>query len=530
MVFQNKRRRSLRKAVSSSFTFQAPVRGVIMNEQLGNSKPGGARVLENFFPTATGARTRGGSRKVATIGTEPVRRLWTFKSGHVEEFFASDDTHIFNITTIANPDIAPVAAVSGRSGGYYSTAQFGTAGGNYLYVVNGADDALLYDGLTWKPINALSTPAFTGIATAALSFVWSFASRLFFVEKDSMSVWYLPVDSIGGAAAEFSLAGVFQEGGSVLSGGKWSLDAGDGLDDKCLFISTEGEVAVFQGTNPGSSADWQKVGVYKITPPMGPNGTMQAGGDFLVATKDGIVPISEAVNKDAAALSLSAVTRAIEPEWKRQVPLRAALPWEIMKWPANNMMVVSLPRTDDSIPTLCFAANLQTGAWGFFTGWDARCMAQYAGDGYFGSGKGTIHRMEDGGSDDGLPYTCTYVALPDQMRSPGAHKIIHSARATVNSNIPFKPKISASMDYRIDLPAVPPSVPDLSSSVWDVGLWDVALWDAGSVSEISTRWVSIGNSGYAVSPQIQITCGTNIRPATELIQLDVLFELGKVMV
>ncbi|WP_064712102.1 hypothetical protein [Rhizobium bangladeshense] len=530
MVYrQMQRQKPRRRAASASFTFQAPIRGVVMNEPLGNSKPGGARVLENFFPTATGARTRGGSRKVATIGTAPVRRLWTFTSGNADEFFASDEENIFNITSVPDPDVPPVADVTGQSEGYYSTAQFGTAGGNYLYAVNGADDALLYDGLTWTPINTLSTPAITGIATAALSFVWSYASRLFFVEKGTMNVWYLPVDSIGGAASVFSLAGVFQEGGEVLFGGKWSLDAGDGLDDKIVFVSTKGEVAVFQGLFPGD-ASWQKVGVYKITPPVGPNATMSAGGDLLIAAQDGIVPISQAVNKDEAALSLSSVTRTIEPEWKRQVSQRTSLPWEILKWPTNNMMVVSLPGADASVPTLCFAANLQTGAWGFFTGWDARCMTLFGDAGYFGTSAGTIHRMEDGGADDDMPYTCTYVALPDQMKRPGAFKIIHAARATFNSNIPFNPKVSASTDYRIELPSAPSSVADLSDSLWDVGLWDVAVWDVGSVSEVTTRWVSIGNSGYAVSPQIQITCGTNIKPVTELIQLDAIYELGAVMV
>jgi hypothetical protein len=513
-----------------SYSFQPPVRGIVLNESLGNSKPGGALRLENFFPTATGCRTRGGSLKMATIGTDPVRRMWTFKSGQVEELFASDDDGIFNVTSPANPTTPPAAAVSGQSAGYYSTAQFGTAGGNFLYAVNGADDAQLYDGAIWKPINTLTSPAITGIATASFSFVWSFASRLFFVEKNSMSAWFLPVDSIGGLAQEFSLAGVFQEGGSLLFGGKWSMDSGDGLDDKCVFVSTEGEVAVFQGTNPGAAAEWQKVGVYKITEPVGPNATMQAGGDLLIAVADGIVPISEAVNKDAAALSLSAVTRRIEPEWKKQVPLRTSLPWEIMKWPNSNMMVVSLPRSDVSLPTLAFVANLQTGGWGFYTGWDIQCMAHFAGQGFFGTADGTIHQMEVTGSDDGMPYTCTYVALPDQLRSPGVFKTVHSARATFNANIPFNPKISASMNYRVKLPPPPSSAPDLGGNLWDVGLWDVAIWDAGAVQDIKTKWVSIGNSGAAVSPQIQITSGTNLKPNIELIQIDLLYETGAVHV
>lgn len=518
------------RAQSLAYSFSPPVRGWIATE-LANARPGGALQLENFFPTKTGIRTRGGSLKYATISSTPVLRLWSFKSGQVEEFFASDETSIFNITTVADADAIPAAVVSGRTSGYYSTAQISNASNaSYLYAVNGTDSALLYDGTTWTPITGVSTPAITGVTTSTLSFVWSFASRLFFVAKNTMSVWYLPVDSIGGAAAEFSLAGIFQKGGSLLFGGKWSLDSGDGLDDKCLFISTEGEVAVYQGTNPGSAADWQKVGVYQITGPLGPNATMQAGGDFLVATEDGIVPISEAVNKDVAALSLAAITSDIEPEWKREVISRQSIPWEIIKWPTNNMMVVSLPVVADGMTTLCYVKNLETGAWGYFTGWDTRCIGLFANQGYFGTNDGTVHAMEVTGSDDGVPYTCTYVGLPDHLKSVGQTKIIHSARATFQSNVPFTAKISISKNYQVMLPAAPSSVADFTADLWDVGLWDVAIWDAGSASTVSTKWVSVGKTGYAIMPQIQITCGTTPRPTTELIAFDVMYERAGVMV
>ncbi|WP_173989477.1 hypothetical protein [Agrobacterium salinitolerans] len=419
MVFAAKQKKVRRRAVSSSYLIQPPVRGWIANEALANAKPGGARLLENWFPTKTSARLRGGSRKYATISTGPVLRMWTYKSGTAEQFFASDQANIFDITNVVDADVIPTAEVTGQSAGYYSTAQFGTAGGDYLYAVNGADDALLYDGSTFTAINTTSTPAFTGVATSALSFVWSFASRLFFIEKNTMNVWYLPVDSIGGLAKVFSLAGVFQEGGSLLMGGKWSMDSGDGLDDKWVVVSTQGEVAVFQGTNPESAADWQKVGIYKVTPPMGMNCQMQAGGDLLIGVEDGIVPISQAVNKDEAALSLASVTAAIEPEWKKEVIARRTLPWEIMKWPTNNMMVVSLPVVDDGVQPYCFVANLETGAWTKFTGWETRSLCRYGIFGFFGTNDGTIHQMDVGGSDDGLPYVCSYVGMPDLLRGAG---------------------------------------------------------------------------------------------------------------
>lgn len=530
-MFQAPQKKTRRRAVSRSATLQPPVRGWVLNEALSNAKPGGARVLENWFPTRTSARLRGGSRKYATISTGAVRRMWTFTSGNLEQFFASDDTGIFELTSVADASVIPTAKVTGQTSGYYSTVQFGTAAANFIYLLNGTDDALLYDGATFKKINAASTPiAIVGVATASLSFGWSFSNRLFFVEKDTMNAWYLDVQSLGGTAHKFSLAGIFQNGGSLLCGGRWSLDAGDGLDDKCVFISTKGEVAVYQGSDPSDTSNWSKVGVYEITPPLGPNATMQAGGDLLIATENNLVPISEAVNKDSAALALTSVSSAIEPVWKKEVAARDTMPWEIMKWPAKNMMVVSLPVTDVGIEPGCLVANLETGAWAKYTGWETACLCQFSGQGYFGTNSGTIHQMEVGGSDDGTPYVCTYVGQPDHLRSPGVYKTIHSARAAFLSSTVFIPKISASTDYRIKLPSLPTSVADASTDEWDNAFWDLSNWGGDEDPTAITRWVSIGRSGFVIMPQIQITCGNSDTPSTELMAMDIIFETGAVQV
>jgi len=520
-----------RRSVSKSYTFPAPTKGWIVSENLALAKPGGARLLENWFPTTTSIRLRGGSQKYATISTGPVLRMWTYKSGTTEKFFASDATKIFNITTVADASVIPTADVTGQTSGYYSTAMFGTAGGNYQYVVNGTDSAKLYDGTTWTTITGVSAPvAITGVTTSLLSFVWSFSSHLWFIEKNTMNAWYLPVDAIGGAATKFSLAGVFQQGGALMLGGKWSMDAGDGLDDKIVFISDQGEVAVFQGTTPAETTTWAKVGIYQITPPMGPNGTMDAGGDFLIATEDGLVPISEAVNKDVAALNLSAISRQIEPEWKKEVIARRTLPWEIIKWPSNNMMVVALPVPDAGISPYCFVANLETGAWAKFTNWETRSLCLFDNFGYFGNNTGKVYKMEVGGSDAGTPYTSTYVGQPDHIKSVGVRKILHSARSIFLSNVPFIAKISASVDYNITLPTAPSSVTNFTTDEWDAALWDTGTWDSTGAPTVSTKWVSIGKSGYSISPQIQVTSGVTPFPRTELVAFDIIYELGGVLV
>ena len=61
-------------------TFPAPVRGWVTSESLAIDKPGGASVLENFFPTTRGIRPRGGAFRHATI-TDGVDSLMALISG-----------------------------------------------------------------------------------------------------------------------------------------------------------------------------------------------------------------------------------------------------------------------------------------------------------------------------------------------------------------------------------------------------------------------------------------------------------------
>ncbi len=530
------------QAIAETHTFPAPTRGWVTNENLAASRGVGAHVLENWFPEFTGIRLRGGASKSATIGSNAVKAMFRFTQGGVEKLFACDTTKIFNISGL-DPDTPPSADVSSQSSGYYSTAQTATAGGEFLYAVNGADLAQLYDGSSWTQITGVSSPAITGVTTSDLSAVWTYRDRLFFVQKDSLKAWYLPVESVGGAALDINLAGVFQKGGSLLFGATWSLDAGDGVDDKCVFVSDLGEVAIYEGANPSNAdpeadvAPWRLVGRYDITEPLGKNAHMQAGGDLLIATVDGIVPISEAIRKDVAALSLSAISRPIEPDWKKESRARlAASPWEFMKWPDRNMAVVSLPHTVGGDQAYNFVVNLQTGAWAKYTGWDIQAMALFGAGAYFGDSSGSVFAMESSGKDDTSSYLCKFSGLFDHLGSIAAHKNITMARATFISKAPFTPKVSITTDYATTFPTAPSAVADGGvSALWGTGVWGTSKWGEGSAesalrSTVSTRWVSVSKTGFAVAPQVQVTVGNNRKPDAELIALDVLYETGNTVV
>lgn len=514
------------KQQSVPFQFPAPIRGWVLNENRTIAQPGGARILDNWIPTTTGISARGGCRLYATVhASDAVSSMWTYKVGDVEKFFAASATTISEITTVADANVPPTPDVTGQSVGYYSTEQFGTAGGDFLYAVNGGDDPQLYDGSTWTAINGASTPAITGVTTSSLSHVWSFANRLFFVEKNSLIAWYLPVDSIGGAANSFSLAGIFKKGGALLFGGKWSTDAGDGLDDMCVFVSTEGEVAVYSGTNPGSASDWSKQGVYQITKPLGQNATTSAGGDLLIATEAGVVPLSEAVRRDIASLEVGAISRNITPYWRQQALAISSLPWEIIKVPSLNLMVVSQPDSIDAYGS-CLVANLQTGAWARFLGWRTRCLGVFGNRGYFGSDDGKVYLMNAGGSDNGAIYTCTYLGAHESLGAALVQKTVVQMRPVFQAAHPILPQLTARADFNETLPAPPSSVPNFSLGVWDEGLWDEALWDSASVTIASAQWVAVGVTGYSIAPLLQMTFGVTPTPKVELVSIDATYHAG----
>lgn len=533
-----------------TYSFPAPTLGWVANGNLALPQPGGAAFLENWFPTATGAVVRRGSALYATLGDGilPVRSLFTYSNGNQEELFGATTEAIYNITTISSPDnwslvtendeaieadtgdtfgqnsTEGLDVMTGLAGGEWSVVQFATAGGTFLRGVNGKDTPFVYDGSTWA-----TTPAITGtgLDPKNLSNVWAFKNRLFFIEKESLNAWYLPVDSIAGAATKLPMGGVFSLGGSLAFGASWSRDAGDGLNAMCVFITTEGEVAVFQGSDPGSASTWSQVGVYRVGKPLGPKAFIQAGGDLVIATDIGFVPLSQALQKDYAALSPSAVSAPIEVEWNAAVRLRSSAAWHCAVWSAGQMVVVALPTINEQ-PARMFVANSRTGAWAPFTEWDGTCLVVFKGRLFFGSQGGRVVEANVTGLDEGEPYTATYVPLFDQLGVTGL-KTAAMARAVLKAGATVRERLSMQTDYEIDLPPPPDAAPVAVSDVWGGMIWGEGMWGAQTAAKVQQFWRSVYGMGDAMAPAIQITSGSIVPLDTEIIRLDVAFNAGDVI-
>lgn len=522
-ALQSVRRRPATPQASRNSTwtrdYGAPVRGWVTNNSLATPIPQSALVLDNFIPTSTGAQVRGGTALHATL-PDAVTSMFTYDAGGVSKSFAADANGIYDTTSPGDPAVALTAAVGSQTSGYWTFTQFGTTGGEYIIGCNGTDTPQKFDGSTW------STVSVTGPTPSDLSFVWQFKNRLFFIESGTKSAWYLSVDTIGGSLTKFSLASIFEDGGDLMIGGSWSYDAGDGMGDRCVFISTLGEVAVYQGS---SALDWSIVGRYKMPAPLGKNAWMKAGGDIIVATVEGMVPMSGVVSKDPAALSLAAVSRAVEPDWKTEVSARGTKPWDVTRWDELNLAMVSMPSPGSTVDNIVFIVNVETGAWSRFTGWDCQCATVSNAQLYWGDSDGLIYAAETGGSDNGSIYTCTYVAPFEAVGDAVMLKSITLAKAWFRARRNFEPKLSVSQDYGITLPVAPDSVADGATDTWDSGVWDTAVWDSGNAYSLTTEWVSIAGFGDVFAAQVQITFGVSFKPDAELIKMRLVGENGRMV-
>lgn len=510
--------------------FPAPTKGWVPNQNPAMGAPLTAALMDNWFPEMTGCRVRAGSTLHATIG-DSVETLFSYRAG-LQVFFAADEENIYDITTPADPEVPPVPDVSGQTSGYYSAVPFTTAGGSFLYALNGTDDPQLFDGSTWIPINGVSVPPITGVTSSDLSQGWVYRNRLFFVEAGTMNVWYPAVGALGGALDNITMQGIYRRGGAVLFGATWSLDSGDGIDDKAVIVSTEGEVAVFEGSNPSgtTAAEWNLVGVYDCAKPLGKNAWQRVGGDLLILTEEGVVPLTAIIQKDPAALALSAVSRPIEPEWRREALNRRALPWEMVKWTERNMGVVNVPAVSATDDPYCYVVNLESGAWARYTGWDTRCIHVFNENGYFGTNDGQIYLMESGGKDGDDPYECVLINHFDALGADGAYKSVQQIRASFIADRAFNPFLSASTDYEQQVTTSPSSIEEFTADVWDVGLWDVMLWDASGAQIPISKWDSVGRSGFSIAWQVQVTSATTLALMAELISVDLTYEVGDLVV
>lgn len=510
---------------------RAPTLGWNRRDPLANMKTGFAVKSDNWWPTAAAMELRRGNAVWVDdlLDSYPsgvsvqVNTLAAYRpqSGQ-EELWAFGGAFLWDVSATGSATAVELGSLTSDK---WQCENFATTGGNFLLCVNGSDLMHVYDGTTWIPIDTMSTPAISNVATSDLINLFVHKARVFYIEKGSLTAWYSAVGAFAGALTALNLQSVFSNGGFLVAGGSWSVDSGDGQDDFALFITDQGEIAVYQGTDPGSANTWALVGVFQAGHPIGNRCTLKYGGDLLLLTVDGVISASHSFRqKGRTEAKQLALSDNIQAEVAEKGELyKGVFGWEMTLFTTGSMLLVNVPEADG---VKQWAMNTVTKAWTRFRKWEATCFEIYNDQLYMG-GLGIVYHCWTGKSDSGEPIDFEIVPAFEYYGSQASTKQFHNLQPIIewDSN-PISVMIGFDTDFFLEEPTQEIALPsDIGSGgVWDTSEWDNAQW-AGSLAPKRGEWYGVSGVGMAGAPHMKIRSSVS---SARLISWNVVYAYGSV--
>jgi hypothetical protein len=466
-----------------------PWKGWNAIQPLAAMDPEFAILMDNMFPQPGYVELRRGHKEHSDTDTaEPVESIMAYHGLSVgdDALFAASKTSIFDVTTAT-----PSEDVTGLTNARFQYVNFETAGGKFLWAVNGADDPQIFDGANW------STATITGVSAEDTINVNVHKNRIWGVLKDSTDAYYLPVDSIQGAATTFPLGGVFKKGGYLVAMGTWTRDGGSGPDDLAVFVSSKGEIAVYQGTDPASSDTWSIVGVFEVGNPIGLRCLLKIGSDLAIITRDGVLPMSQIPGMERGAAARIALTANIQPVLNDYTSSWASnFGWQLISYPRGTRAILNIPSVEGETQ-LQAVMNTVTGAWCRFTGWDANCFEVFQDRLFFGGNDGIVKEADVGGTDNGQAIRFNLKGAFNYFKQKGRQKRWTRIRPIMTTGADIVPGIGLNTDFRDDVTVIPGQASAQVTALWDDALWDVAVWPQESF--FKDEWLQVMALGYCAS-------------------------------
>lgn len=362
----------------------------------------------------------------------------------------------------------------------------------------------------------------TGISSSNVSNINIFKNRVWLIGKNSTSAWYLPTSAIQGAAIEFPMGSVYSQGGYVVAMATWTIDVGVGIDDNAVFLSSEGEVLVYKGTDPSSITTFSLVGLFKQGPPVGAKCQIKYLGDVYVISDIGVQPMSQSILTAQVTIK-SDITDKILPVISTAVAsARNTYGWQLIAYPNQNMLLVNAPNNAGS--NYQFAMNTITGAWTKFTGWNARCFELQGSSLYFG-GTGVVALAWATDTDNGNYIYADCLTAFNKFGNNTQLKRMTMVRPILYSN--GSPAVLIGLNYDYDQVTAPTGTLSFSAPggmSWGSMVWGSMTWGGSLVA--NKNWQFASGIGYTASMRIKVQ---NNSAETHWASTDYVYELGGIL-
>lgn len=503
---------------SKTVTIPSPIGGWNARDSIAAMDSTDAVTLQNWFPLTTECSLRYGYTQHATGLPGQVESLFSYSGGSTEKLFAVSSNAFYDVTSAG---AVGASVVSGLSNSRWQSLNVATAGGNFLYVANGSNTPYIYDGSTWTAVTGVSVPAITGVTTTTLDTPILFKTRVFFIQKNTLKSWYLPSNSVGGAAAAIDVSAIATKGGYLVCHATWTIDAGQGIDDYYVMVTSMGQIIIYQGTDPSSSSTWALKGVWDLGQPVGQRCLYKLAGDLLYIGQDGLIPLGE-------SLQSSRVNPRVALTDKIQYATSAAISyygsnfgWDVIYFARENMLFLNVPISEGANQQQ-YVMNTISKSWCNFTGWEANCWKIYNDAPFFG-GNQVVCQAWNTNSDNGTNIDGVALQAFNNFKNAN-QKHFTMMQPVFRSTGSPSVLSSINIDFATDVSNQPLSFTPSSSGTWDSGVWDVSVWGGGF--SVLQDWQGAQGIGRYAGIQMQLA---SMDIDTRWVSTTLVFDVGGVL-
>lgn len=510
---------TIKKNKSLSCTLPSPIKGLNMRDSIADMEETYAIVMDNYIPYNDKAVLRGGYVLYAPL-TDGVITLAVFDDGVKSELLAISGHKLYNISSQNN-----VFAYSDVffSENYCQTVQYK----NYLYFMNGVDVPKVFY-IDNQGCVQVKDWEFGGTALNAAAIVSGSVSkqRLWFIEKGTLKVWYAEnAGNIAGTLQCFDLSQVCRFGGQLTAVANWTIDSGQGIDDLTVFITSEGEVLVYSGSDVNDAGDWKLKGSYKISRPIGYNCCLSYQGDVVIITEDGYIPLSGILPLDKVNYSQVAFSDIIRDLVKsRTKSYFSRRGWSGIIYSAGGYALFNVP-LDKGYEQ--HVINVNTGAWCRFLNILSHCWIEFDKRLYFGSADG-VYLFDEGYCDNGKPISGEIAQAYTDLGTPQLKKI-QLINPRTKSLYKYSLIIYTNTDMQNMAQEYVENIGICGKSKWNKAKWSGniksgAKWDNSGSNEMHSQWICNSATGYKISLVFKTTTSGN---RIEWYETSVRYETGE---
>ena len=451
--------------------------------------------------------TAGGNFIIACNGVDPA----LIYDGLNWAYYATTQTAqtISTLTHVGTVATATTAAPHGLITNNRITLSGATPSdynGTYVITVTGTN-TFTYTMATTPASNATTVPTYTitgitGQNSNAFVNVNLFKNRLYFCKNNSLSFYYLDVQAIQGAATEFQLGSFYRNGGYLMAMGTWTLDAGYGVDDFAVYVTSMGEILVYQGFDPSDPNNWAMKGLWQLGQTFARKCFFKWGGDLLLLTQDGLVPLTSALQSDRLDPRINLTDKIYYAVSLAASNYSQLFGWQINYLAAENMLLLSIPT---SYGMEQYVMNTINKSWARFTNIQAYCFTISGDQDLHFGGDGFVGLYFQGYSDNGSNIVASAQQAYNYFQSEGQLKRFTLVRPIFQTDNGLPTVLCGiSTDFEtIPLTnqlAFNPAT--TQNGVWDSAKWDGKNWGGGLVT--TKYWQGVTGTGFSGSINLNV--------------------------